>query len=59
MSGIGAYPWDGSQIELVIGWPFLESLFHLCPCISFRQVNFGVESFVEGLKALKGIGTPQ
>jgi len=35
MSGIGACPWDGSQVGLVIGWPFSQSLIsppslHIC-----------------------------
>ena len=46
VSEIDACPWDGSQVELVIGWPFLQSLLHLCPCISFKQDKFWVESFV-------------
>ena len=25
---------------LVTGWPFLQSLLHFCPCISFRQEQF-------------------
>ena len=31
MSGIGACPWDGFQVGPVIGWPFLQSVLHLCP----------------------------
>jgi hypothetical protein len=41
--------WDGFKAGPVIGWPFLHSLLHLCPCISFRQGKFWVESFVSEL----------
>ena len=34
VSGIGACPWDGSQVGLVIGWPFSQSLLH------FLSLNF-------------------
>jgi hypothetical protein len=27
----------------VSGWPFLHSLLHFCPCISFRQEHFWVK----------------
>ena len=47
--GIGVCPWDESQVGLVIGWPFPQSLIHFCPCISFRQDKFWVESSVGGL----------
>ena len=38
-------PWDDSQIRLVTGWPFLQSLFHFCPDISFRQEQFWIKFF--------------
>jgi hypothetical protein len=28
VSGIGAFPWDGSQVVSVNGWPFPQSLLH-------------------------------
>jgi hypothetical protein len=39
-------PWDGSQIRLVIGSIFLQSLFHLCAF--FGQEKFCIRSFVGG-----------
>jgi hypothetical protein len=51
-SGIGSCPWDGSQIGPAIGWPFPQSLLHLCPCISGRQDKFWDKSFVVGLMFL-------
>jgi hypothetical protein len=43
VSGIGACSWDGSQVGPITAWPFHQSLFHFCPCISFRQEQFGVK----------------
>jgi hypothetical protein len=40
VSEIGACPWDGSRVGLVIGWAFLQSLVYLCPRIVFRQDKF-------------------
>ena len=42
---------EGSQVGPVIGWPFLQSLLHLCKevYISCRQDKFWVESFMGGL----------
>lgn len=37
------FPWHGSQLRLVTGWPFLKSLIYLCLSISFRQYKFGVK----------------
>ena len=45
VSWIGACPWDGSQVRLVTGWPFLQSLLQFCPCISFRQEKFCIKNF--------------
>lgn len=45
ISGFGAHPSDESQVRLVTGWPFLFSMFCCCPCISFRQEQFGVKNF--------------
>lgn len=42
-------PMGGSQNGPISGQPFLQSLFNLCSCISFRQKQFWVESFVGGL----------
>ena len=36
----------------VTGWPFLQSMLHFCPCTSFRQDEFWVESFMGGLVSL-------
>ena len=58
VSGVGIYPWDGSQVGTLIGCPFLQSLFHLCPYISFRQDKFWVKSFVGRLVSLSSIGGP-
>jgi hypothetical protein len=38
----GVCSWDGSQVGVVSGWLFLQSLLHFCPCISFRQARFWV-----------------
>ena len=35
-----------------VGWPFPQSLLHICPCISCRQDKFWIESFVGGLVSL-------
>ena len=40
--GFGAYSWDGFHVVPVPRWSFLQSLFHFCPCISFRQEQFWV-----------------
>ena len=44
-SGFGACTWDGSPGGTVSGWPFLQSLLHFCPSISFRQEQFWVKNF--------------
>jgi hypothetical protein len=46
--GFDVYAWNGSQVEVISGWPFLESLLHFCPCISFRQEQFWVKFFEVG-----------
>lgn len=45
VSGFVACLWDRSQVGLVIGQPFLQSLLHFCLCISFRQEPFWVKMF--------------
>jgi hypothetical protein len=40
-----AHPWDGSQLEPVIEWPFLQSLLQFCSCMYFRQEQFGDDKF--------------
>jgi hypothetical protein len=52
VSGIGSCPQDGSKVGPIIGWPFSQTLFHLCHLSSCRQDNFEVESFVDGLVCL-------
>jgi hypothetical protein len=52
VSGICACLWDGFQVGPVIGWPFLQSLLHLCPCISYSQDTFWVENCVDELVSL-------
>jgi len=42
VSGLGAFPWDGSQVGPVTGPPFPQSLLHFCACSSFRQEQFWV-----------------
>ena len=48
VSGFGACPWDRSQVGSVTGWPFLQSLLHFCPCISFRQEQLWVKNYEMG-----------
>jgi hypothetical protein len=48
----GSFSWDESQVGLVNGQPFIQSLLHFCTCISFRQEQFGVKSFIGGLVSL-------
>ena len=36
----------GLKLGQLNGWPFLQFLLHLCPCISFRQDKFWVEIFM-------------
>jgi len=43
VSGFGDCIWHGSQGGRISGWPFLQSLSTLCPCISFRQEEFWVK----------------
>jgi hypothetical protein len=38
-------PWDGSQVGLVIGWPFSQFLLHLHSRISCRQDKFWGRKF--------------
>jgi hypothetical protein len=49
VSGIGSCPWNRSQVGPVIGWPFPQSLLHLCHCTPYRQDKFWVKGFVGGL----------
>jgi hypothetical protein len=46
VSGIGAFPWDGSQFRPVIGWPFSQSLLYPMPVFPVEQDTFLVSSFV-------------
>ena len=46
MSGMGACPWDGSQVGQGIVWPFPHSLLNLVTCISSRQAKFWVVMFL-------------
>ena len=39
MSEIGACPWDRSQVGLVIGWSFPQSLLHPMSDIFLTQQN--------------------
>jgi hypothetical protein len=48
--GIGACPWDGCQVEPVIGWPFPQSLFH---SLSLHFLYRG-----SGLKVFGCVGIP-
>jgi hypothetical protein len=44
VSGFGVFMWDESPGGAVSGWPFFFSLCStLCPCISFRQVQFWIK----------------
>ena len=52
MSGVSVFPGGESQVKLLIVWPFLQFLLHICPCIAFRLDGFCVESFVSGLLSL-------
>jgi hypothetical protein len=52
VSGIGACPWDGSQIEPGIGWPFPQFLLHLYCFTSCRQDKFWDQVSVGGLLSL-------
>jgi hypothetical protein len=52
----GSCPWDGSEVGAVIDWPFLQSLWHLGPCISCRQDTFWVKGFVGGLILIPPLG---
>lgn len=36
--------WDESKFGPLIGCPFSQSLFHLCPCLSCRKDKFGVKN---------------
>ena len=43
VSGVGACPWDRSQVGPVVGWPFPQPLFQHCLCISCREGKFFVK----------------
>ena len=45
VSGFGIYRWEGSLGRAVSGRPLLQSLFHFCPCLSFRQEQFWINIF--------------
>jgi len=57
-SGFGAHPWIGSQVGPITGWPFLQSLLHFCPWISFKQEQFWVKSLKVGWWPLAFTGGP-
>jgi hypothetical protein len=40
VSGVGACPWDRSQVGPVVGWPLPQPLFQHCLCISCREGKF-------------------
>jgi hypothetical protein len=48
VSRFGVCIWDGSPGGVVSGWPFLQSLLHSFPYISFRQEQFWVNIFEMG-----------
>lgn len=56
--GIGAQPWDESrpwdesQVGLVIGWPFSQTLLHIFLVFLSDRTHFLVESFVGELVSL-------
>lgn len=42
VSGIGAFPWDGTQAGLIIGWPFPQDLLLLPdPAFPVDRIHFG------------------
>ena len=41
--GIGAYPWDGSQVGTVIHWSFSQSMLLHMPAILVERINFGLK----------------
>ena len=48
VSEFGSLPWGRSQICLIIGCLFLQTLLDLYPCISCRQGKYWMERFVGG-----------
>jgi hypothetical protein len=55
-SGLGARPWDGSQVGPVACGPFLQSLLHFCLCISFTKEQFWVKILKVGWCAHSSMG---
>jgi hypothetical protein len=43
--GFGVCQWNRLHSAVVSKCPFLQCLFHCCPCISFRQGQFWVNFF--------------
>jgi hypothetical protein len=48
VSRFGVCRLDRSLGRVVSGWPFLQSLFHFCPCLSFGQDHIWVNNFEMG-----------
>jgi hypothetical protein len=48
MTGFGGCIWNGSSGGKVFGWPFLQSLPTLSPCLYFRQEQLWVKFFEKG-----------
>jgi hypothetical protein len=44
-----AWPWDGCQVGIVYGLPFLQSLLHFCPCLLLDRNNSGLKILKVGL----------
>jgi hypothetical protein len=47
---LGVCRWDESLGESLSGWPFLQSLFHICPCLSLGRN-------ISGLTILRWVGS--
>ena len=44
VSGIGARPWDRSQVGLIIEWPLPQSLFHFpIPAFIVDRIHLGLK----------------
>jgi uncharacterized membrane protein (DUF106 family) len=56
---IGACPWDGSQVGLVIGWPFPQSLLPpLSPAFLVDRIDFGLKVLWVGWYLYCSTGVP-
>jgi hypothetical protein len=49
MLGFGTHPRDGSQVGLIIYWPFIQSLLHFCPCIFQSECIMSEEEDQHGI----------